>query len=416
MRLRRRVGPPSVQFACPGPRSGCVTQVGGPTANPLAERKRDGKVKPFEIFSTGEHIDMNGRAFLASSAVLAELAESYDPALSEAPLVIGHPDMDAPAYGWVKSLRVDGDQLVAEPHQLQPEFSQMVADGRFKNRSVSFYQPDQAGNPKPGKHYIKHVGFLGAAAPAVKGLKAVQFSGESKALSFMTEWRDPKALDDAEEVAGLINSALWLLRKMFRVAGVSERIDGAASFAAAEAEARTVAAPQPALETDTAPETNTTPEETSVDAKELKAAREKLKAEQAAFAEQVAQHRRAEDEAAVDAAIDAGRLAPARRDEMVSFMQALPDGNDAAFSFAGADGEAVKTTPRARFAAMLAAATPIVSFAEVSADDAAGKDDTPVDPVALAERARAFQQEQAAKGVTVSITKAVEHVGRDVDA
>ena len=49
----------------------------------------------------------------------------------------------------------------------------MVRAGRFKKVSASFYTPDSPHNPVPGVYYLRHVGFLGAQPPAVKGLAPV---------------------------------------------------------------------------------------------------------------------------------------------------------------------------------------------------------------------------------------------------
>ncbi|OYW21050.1 MAG: hypothetical protein B7Z43_11640, partial [Sphingomonas sp. 12-62-6] len=40
----------------------------------------------------------------AAEADLAATAAAYDPAKFEAPIVVGHPALDAPAYGWVRGL------------------------------------------------------------------------------------------------------------------------------------------------------------------------------------------------------------------------------------------------------------------------------------------------------------------------
>ena len=60
------------------------------------------------IFKSGTHTAMNGKRMPFTSAELAACAAAYDPAVHEAPLVIGHPTHDAPAYGWVKSLKKKG--------------------------------------------------------------------------------------------------------------------------------------------------------------------------------------------------------------------------------------------------------------------------------------------------------------------
>jgi hypothetical protein len=70
----------------------------------------------------------------------------------------------------------DAGVLVADPDQVEPAFAEMVRDGRFKRVSAELYPREHPGNPTPGRLHLKHIGFLGAAAPAVKGLKPVSFS------------------------------------------------------------------------------------------------------------------------------------------------------------------------------------------------------------------------------------------------
>lgn len=111
-----------------------------------------------------------------SAADLAAAASAYDPGADPAPLVIGHPKLDDPAYGWVSGLAVDGDTLVATPDKVEPSFAEMVREGRYPKVSARFYPPQHPANPKPGAWYLKHIGFLGAAAPGIKGLGTVQFA------------------------------------------------------------------------------------------------------------------------------------------------------------------------------------------------------------------------------------------------
>jgi hypothetical protein len=137
-----------------------------------------------EIFRAGTHTAVDGRVMTFSEQDVAQAAASYDPTLSEAPMVVGHPKLDAPAYGWAKSLSVKDGVLYAEPHQVDADFAQMVNAGRFKKRSASFYLPDTPGNPTPGKFYLRHIGFLGAAPPSLKGLRDVQFADGGEAVEF----------------------------------------------------------------------------------------------------------------------------------------------------------------------------------------------------------------------------------------
>lgn len=120
----------------------------------------------FEIFKTGTHTSDLGITKNYSLDDLNFIAQSYDPKIHEAPIVVGHPKHDSPAMGWIESLKVVGNNLVASSKQIIPEFLDALKKGLYKKRSVSL--------DKDGK--LRHVGFLGGAVPAVKGLANVQFS------------------------------------------------------------------------------------------------------------------------------------------------------------------------------------------------------------------------------------------------
>ncbi|NYT80885.1 peptidase [Alcaligenaceae bacterium] len=133
-------------------------------------------MKSVHIFQPGTHTAMSGQSVVFGESDLAASVAAYDPSLHEAPVVVGHPRHDAPAYGWVQSLATDGQGMHAQLHQVDAAFAEMVGAGRFKKVSASFYQPDAPGNPKPGVYYLRHVGFLGAQPPSIKGLRPVEFS------------------------------------------------------------------------------------------------------------------------------------------------------------------------------------------------------------------------------------------------
>jgi hypothetical protein len=134
--------------------------------------------KPLNIFRPGRHLAMSGQAFEFSESDLQATVAAYNPALHEAPLVVGHPRLDLPAYGWVQALAFSEGGLDATPAQVNTDFADMVAAGAFKKISASFYAPDAPQNPVPGIYYLRHVGFLGAAAPAVKGLRQPSFADD----------------------------------------------------------------------------------------------------------------------------------------------------------------------------------------------------------------------------------------------
>ncbi len=129
----------------------------------------------FEIFKTGSHTSDKGIQKEYSLDDLNFIAQSYKPDEDEAPIVIGHPIDNSPAYGWVSSLEVTEDgKLVADApdEKLHPDFLNAVQEGRYKKRSISL-------TPE-GK--LRHIGFLGGAAPAVKGLADIQFSQPSSTV------------------------------------------------------------------------------------------------------------------------------------------------------------------------------------------------------------------------------------------
>lgn len=136
-----------------------------------------------EVFEGGLQTDSSGQSSYWDTGRLDEVAQSYNPARHEAPLVIGHPEHDAPAWGWVEKVKREGNKLLVKFRDVAEEFIDMAKRGLFTKRSVAFYSPDHPQNPHPGKWHLRHVGWLGAMPPAVKGLKNVAF-GDTPGASF----------------------------------------------------------------------------------------------------------------------------------------------------------------------------------------------------------------------------------------
>jgi hypothetical protein len=141
-------------------------------------------MEPIHFFRAGTHQPVKGDPIHFSEADLRAIAAAYDPNVHEAPIVVGHPSMDAPAYGWVEQVIAKPDGLYAVPTQVNAEFSDLVAKGTYKKVSASFYPAKAGNNPKPGAPYLRHIGFLGAMAPSVKGLKPIAFADDA-GLMFM---------------------------------------------------------------------------------------------------------------------------------------------------------------------------------------------------------------------------------------
>lgn len=132
--------------------------------------------KPIHIFKPGRHVTMAGEVIEFSEADVAATARAYNPTLHEAPLVIGHPKTDDPAQGWVGSLSATARGLFAAPRDVEAAFAEQVGQRRYGKVSAKFYSPDSPSNPVPGVWYLRHVGFLGAQPPGVKGLDNPAFA------------------------------------------------------------------------------------------------------------------------------------------------------------------------------------------------------------------------------------------------
>jgi len=132
-----------------------------------------------EVFKTGEHTDSARQKRKFTAEMLDEIAGKYNGKVKEssayeAPLVKGHPKTDAPAYGWIECLKRKGDVLLAKLKDVSKRLAGEVQKGMFKKVSIALY-PDMM---------LRHVGILGASAPAVAGLKNVQFSNDNDFLHY----------------------------------------------------------------------------------------------------------------------------------------------------------------------------------------------------------------------------------------
>jgi len=131
-----------------------------------------------EVFKAGKHTDANGNEREWSSEDIDTIIAKYNNQLPdekhEAPVVIGHPVNNSPAYAWVESLKKDGETLLAKFTQIDPEFEQLIKEGRYKKVSIALY-PDMM---------LRHIGFLGAIPPAVKGLKDSEFNSTDNFICF----------------------------------------------------------------------------------------------------------------------------------------------------------------------------------------------------------------------------------------
>lgn len=365
------------------------------------------------IFRPGRHTSMQGATIDFGEGDLIATAKAYDPTRHEAPLVIGHPRADAPAWGWVGGLTADEGGLFATPRQLDPAFAEMVRAGRFKKVSASFYTPDSPHNPVPGVYYLRHVGFLGAQPPAVKGLAPVPVNfaegdTEEGCVSF-----------DFAESPGLLRWLADLFRglreyvvekdgtEMADRAIPSYAVSGLQEMAAASA---AQAAEIPAFAENLTPpkeksmQKQETPPAENIDFAETKARADELE-RKVAYLTGIARKERASR--VVDKALADGRLTPAQSVGLADFMAGLDE--EGTFDFAEDGGKTTSMSPAAFMAAFLERLPKQVDFSEAAPGGEEAPDTSSND---IAQRALAYCEEMRTKGVAVSITDAVAHVSK----
>ncbi len=331
--------------------------------------------KPIQIFRPGRHQAMTGQSLEFSDSDIEATASAYDPALHEAPLVIGHPRHNAPAYGWVSALSVAGGALQAAPYQVDPAFAEMIREGRYKKISASFYAPDSPSNPKPGVYYLRHVGFLGAMAPAVKGLKPVEFAEAEGVVTVEFSERERWGFRSIAQLLRLLREK-WIEKDGVEATDSvlpSYLIDDIQRAAEAEDEP----AAEPAYSEPVTPqEGDMTPEELARREAELAERERQLQTQTAEFSEREqqlaareAERRRAGIAEFAEGLVSAGRLLPRDRDGVVELLAALPAGQELAFGEGDARFEGSAETWLREFLQRLPEQ---VDFAERSAPGAEG--------------------------------------------
>lgn len=280
-----------------------------------------------EVFRPGTFKPMQGAPITFSADDLRAVAAAYDAEAAPTPAVIGHPAVDAPAYGWARSFSYDdaAGRLTAEVGDLHPDFAAALEAKNYRRVSLSFTPPGAPENPRPGTWYPRHIGFLGAVPPAVPGLKPISFSAAS----------DPAATFEFAGGEGWIARILRRMReKMIEKDGVE-----AADLVIPEWELRTLdeiaarddvrATPAFATPTKEDPMTTATP---TADFAARAADLDKREKDLAA------RERQTRHESNVSFAADlesAGRILPAHKDKLVSVLDAI-DGGDKTVEFAGA--------------------------------------------------------------------------------
>ena len=357
-----------------------------------------------DVCRTGTWRDAQDRQVDVTDAMLDGLAAGYgeqDPA----PVVVGHPAMDAPAYAWVEGLRKTGDRLQAKLRDIAPAFREAVEAGAYAGRSIAI---------KEGK--LRHVGFLGGRAPAVPGLAPTQFAAEPD--------REVR-LAEIDLAAGDLR---WGFSAMARIArGMRERIIATDSIEAADetipaweidalqraadeaADGEAVySAPQPQeTEVTGTPNNPPQPDEAALAARSADLDAREARVAESERAAAAAARRRAAD-TVLEPHVAAGRILPAERPALAALFASLPD-DDTVIAFAAPEGDGeVQEKPRAVLERLFGAIPARVPYGELAGG--AVPTAQPEDSEAIAAEARVLMSEAEGRGETLTATEAVRRV------
>lgn len=377
-------------------------------------------MQAIEIFKIGKHTATNGQTLPFDETMLADAVKGYDPALHEAPVVVGHPKDNHPAFGWVDHLELKDGVVLAHPKQVDAEFAELVEQGKYKKRSASWYLPDSPNNPKPGTLYLRHVGFLGAMPPAIKGLKDVQFSEQEQGVvefgdvspwvfsslaATLRRWREKMiAKEGIEEADKMIPS--------YEIDVFSEEAEKLRQERNKELEKAIPNFSEPPKQDSTM-----TPEQIAA----MQAENAALKAKAVNFSESETAIKQRELLLAkreiglqVDDLIKQGKVLPAQKVGLIEFMASL-DGDTLTVEF-GEGEQAKKLSPRQFMADFLASMPKLVDFTEHSKPD--GKqtaDDLTAEEIQ--KKISAYHHKQSAIGNHISFAEAaaVVEAGKDTE-
>lgn len=370
-----------------------------------------------EIFRAGKHKDSKGREFTASEADLDQIVANSQQ-LGVAPIVIGHPKEDGPAYGW-NELKRDGDRLFSRAYDINPAFDDGVALGAYRNRSISVVKDATHGLR------LRHVGWLGAVPPAIDGLSPmpVQFNQVDGGEVFEFASTDD-ALSSLGWVLGNVGQLMRALREhLIESAGaetadrviptwqVDQVVSGAQAVRDALADSTALfSAPTTPPNAGDPPMPHITQEQLDAAVAKARLEAQELATQQfSAQGQELAELRATRQQEVITGLINGwtakGVVLPAEASGMAEFMAAI-DGQ-AVFSFSAAGSEA-KKAPLDWFAEFMSSRKPVVKLGSLPEDDANHVDTNSVESITTA--ANQFMKDQEAAGKSVTFEFAVQQV------
>lgn len=356
-----------------------------------------------EIFRTGKHTSANGVTKDWTTGDLDTMVKNFYEKNPDVPLVVGHPKTNDPAFGWFKDVKRIGEKLYACFKQVAPEFAEAVNSGKLKTRSISVY-PDGT---------IRHLGWLGAMPPAVKGLAGFQFQEDENAECYeFSELQDFKFTITGgifERIRDFFIGKFGLETTDKLISHYEiEKLKEIENKTPAEVDAvlnHSETSAQQGVEKENNMPDSQEPAQTLDFARELKQRDETIAALRAEKEEMEKRSRREKHLQFAEKAVVSGNITPAQKDAIAEFMEVAykadtADGQD----FAENDENTVSN----KFKTFIGGLKQI-NFSETNPDDV----DEPTaldfnDPAAVSEAVEHMVEEYKAKGKTISESQALQ--------
>lgn len=368
----------------------------------------------FEVFRAGTHTDMSGRTVSFGQKDLDGIVSAYKSSPQKAPIVFGHPKHDAPAFGWVDDLKRVGNSLYAKCNQVVEEFENCVKDGLYPNRSISL-APD---------NNLRHIGFLGAVQPAVKGLEPISFCADFCAVDegyCFADWQTESKFDTAAtgfqrlrdfliekydiETADKVISP-WMIDELKRVMQDNPQ-EAVALFCenVEKVEKNMEEIPLSDTNTNNAP-TNKPDNKDFAESKALEEKEKEIQNLKAQLEKQEIEARKAQRTAFCEELIKDGKLLPANKADVLDFMEIMHTAGS--FNFSENSEENQGKSAEEKFKEFLKKLPVQIEFGEFATNGTGAS--TQMSASDIAEKARIYMSEQQDRGVTISVSQAVAKV------
>lgn len=379
-----------------------MTDKAPPRRQPLSGGAATPGAPRVQVLAAGTFRDMHGTPVTIGTELMRELADSYDPALYAAPVVLGHPQHNHPRFGTVTDPRASADTLEVGLAQLDPDFIAAHRAGHYPQRSLSFWPAGHPDNPLPTKDraYIRHLGFLGAKPPAIKGLRGADLTdpdSEPGVISIALAHPDPLHLEE---------------QTMPEQTAAEQTAHQPPSQPASKPQPpQNPAPPAPGPQVADLAEREA---KLSTQAAELAAREAQILAREQALHSQEAERRRQAVTSFAEGLADQAKLRPVDVPRITEILLALDEHASApalCFAETGDDGTLKQQSAGDWLRGHLAAREPLVELGETATSANAapqaskGKSDSQI-----AREARAYRDRQLAAGITISLAEAVDAV------